>query len=173
MIRLQAWQPMPTTGWHTSACWRKLLLLQQLILHRAARTVAVVSVAVRCYVDVQVSVSAYHQHHNHDHHNNHNHNNNHGHNNGRQQRLKDSKGLRELKVKQNKHILSTYNKAYDVFPKVGVAVAPAAACLDTSNCDGYGRCSRFKTLTLACNCTLTAGWHVHDCLKTVESTVQR
>lgn len=70
-----------------------------------------------------MSVSAYHQHHNnHGHHNNnhnnHHQNNNNGHNNKRQQRLKDSRALRDLKVKQNKHILSTYNKAYAFFPKV-------------------------------------------------------
>lgn len=66
---------------------------------------------------MQVHVSAYHGH-NH-HHNNHHHNNHHhGHNNGRQQRFKDSRALRDLKVKQNKHILSTYNKAYAFYPKV-------------------------------------------------------
>jgi hypothetical protein len=74
-----------------------------------------------------VTVSAYHQHHHNNHHNN-NHHNNHnnghhhhssnGHNNKRQQRFKDSRALRDLKVKQNKHILSTYNKAYAFFPKV-------------------------------------------------------
>jgi len=31
---------------------------------------------------------------------------------------KDSRNLRQLKEKHNKHVLSTYNKAYAFFPKV-------------------------------------------------------
>lgn len=54
-------------------------------------------------------MAAYH----HDHH--------HHHHNGNQQRV-DHRALRELKVKQNKHVLSTYNKAYAFFPKVGLCV---------------------------------------------------
>jgi hypothetical protein len=53
----------------------------------------------------QVRVAAYH----HGHHNNNGHNAPH---------YKDSRALRDLKTKQNKHILSTYNKAYALFPKV-------------------------------------------------------
>jgi hypothetical protein len=161
MTRLQPGNPRAPNHWLAHQC----LLGEHCFCFKHTSSTdllyffAVVSVAVlRC--NVQVSVSAYHQHHNHNHHNSHNHHHgNNGHNSGRQQRFKDSKGLRELKVKQNKHILSTYNKAYDVFPKVGVvAVALAAACLNTtSHCHGCECCSNTADSRLSLlwlNCTL-------------------
>lgn len=71
----------------------------------------------------QVRVAAYH----HGHHNN-------GHNGPN---YKDSRALRDLKTKQNKHILSTYNKAYALFPKV---LGPRMACLGKR---GGGRTGRW------------------------------
>lgn len=44
--------------------------------------------------------------------------NNHNHHNHNHPRYKDSGALRQLQVKRNQHILSTYNKAYAFFPKV-------------------------------------------------------
>lgn len=60
-------------------------------------------------------MAAYHGHNNH---NGHTHHHNNSHRQQGQPRYRDSAPLRDLKVKQNKHILSTYNKAYAFFPKV-------------------------------------------------------
>jgi hypothetical protein len=44
--------------------------------------------------------------------------NHHNHHHNQQRGPRDSGPLRERKVKQSKHILETYNKAYAFFPKV-------------------------------------------------------
>lgn len=107
-----------------------------------------------------MSVSAYHQHHHHNHHhnnhNNNNHNNNNGHNNKREQRFKDSRALRELKVKQNKHILSTYNKAYAFFPKV-CAQRTEAVNRPARSRQGHSTQAGAVSLTVLVRAALSAG----------------
>ena len=63
---------------------------------------------------LQVRVAAYGQH-------------GHGHGHREANKYKDSRALRQLKEKQNKHILSTYNKAYAFFPKVGAGRSKCVA----------------------------------------------
>ena len=74
-------------------------------LHKPTHT-TILNTSTPSLLHAQVRVAAYHHGH---------HNNNNGHN---APHYKDCRALRDLKTKQNKHILSTYNKAYALFPKV-------------------------------------------------------